>query len=72
MLIFMVKLPSFLRNKNKIEPHKEAYENKYFCDALIPSEDTKILEFNQYQKSVKAPFITYADLESLIKKSDGC
>ena len=28
------------------------------------SEDTKILEFNQYQKSNKAPGIIYADLES--------
>ena len=31
-------------------------------------EDTKILEFNQYQKSDKAPFVIYADLESLIEK----
>ena len=29
----------------------------------MPSEDTKISEFNQYQKSDKAPFITYADVE---------
>ena len=29
----------------------------------MPSEDTKILEFNQYQKSDKAPFVIYADLE---------
>ena len=28
----------------------------------MASEDTKILEFNQYQKSDKAPFIIYADL----------
>ena len=28
----------------------------------MPSEDTKILEFNQYQKSDKAPFVIYADL----------
>ena len=26
-------------------------------------EDTKILEFNQYQKPNKAPFIFYADLD---------
>ena len=38
----------------------------------MPSEDTKILEFNQYQKSNKAPFIIYADLECLIKNVDGC
>ena len=38
----------------------------------MPSEDTKILEFNQYQKSDKAPIIIYADLECLIEKTDGC
>ena len=36
------------------------------------SEDNKILEFNQYQKSIKVPFIIYADLECLTEKSDGC
>ena len=38
----------------------------------MPSEDTKILEFNQYRKSAKAPFIIYADLECTIEKIDGC
>ena len=35
-----------------------------FCNVKLPSEDTKILEFNQYQKSDKTPFNVYADLES--------
>ena len=38
----------------------------------MPSEDTKILEFNEYQKSYKVPFIIYADLECIIEKIDGC
>ena len=38
----------------------------------MPSECTKTLEFNQYQKSVKAPFIIYADLECILEKTDGC
>ena len=38
----------------------------------MPSEDTKILEFNQYQKSDKAPFIIYADLECIKEKIVGC
>ena len=29
----------------------------------MPSEDTKILEFDQYQNPDKTPFIIYADLE---------
>ena len=38
----------------------------------MPSEDTKILEFNQYQKSDKTPFIISADLECTIEKIYGC
>ena len=38
----------------------------------MPSENTKILEFNEYQKHGKAPFIIYADLECLIEKIDRC
>ena len=37
----------------------------------MPSENTKILEFNQYQKSDKASFIIYADIECIIQKIDG-
>ena len=38
----------------------------------MPSDDTKILKFNQYQKSDKAPFIIYANLEWIMEKIDGC
>ena len=38
----------------------------------MSSEETKILEFNQYQKTAKAPFMTYADFQCLIEKTDGC
>ena len=38
----------------------------------MPSKDTKILEFNQNQKSDKSPFVIYADLECLIGKIDRC
>ena len=37
----------------------------------MPFEDTKILEFNQYQQSDKARFIIYADLECIIENT-GC
>ena len=37
----------------------------------MPSEDTKVLEFNQYRKSDKASFIIYADLECIIENIDG-
>ena len=54
--------------------HSFTTENKlqYFCNVNILSEVTKILKFNQYQKSDKAPFIIYADIECIIEKIDGC
>ena len=39
---------------------------------MMLSEDTKILEFNQYRRSDKTRTIIYADFESLIKKVDKC
>ena len=36
------------------------------------SKETKILEFNQYSNSDKAPCIIYADLKPLIVNIDGC
>ena len=41
---------------------------KDFYGAKMSSEDTKILEFNQYQNSDETPSIIYLGLESLIKK----
>ena len=38
----------------------------------MSSEDTKVLEPNKYQKSNKAPFVIYVDLECLIEKTNGC
>ena len=35
------------RTKNKLESHKRVCENKNFCNVIMPSEDTKILESDQ-------------------------
>ena len=45
----------------------------YFCETIMPSEKDNILEFNQFMKSDKIPYIIYGDIESLIRKwIDGC
>ena len=38
----------------------------------MPEEDNKILKYNQGEKSMKVPFIIYADLESLLEKMNAC
>ena len=55
---------------NKRDFHRKPFANKYFCNAVMLSEDTKILEFNQYQKYDKTPFIMY--LECFKEKTDEC
>ena len=57
--------------ENKRESHKKVCESKDFCNVML-SEDTKILEFNQYQKPDKAQFIIYADAACLTEKIDEC
>ena len=34
----------------------------------MPNEDNKILKYNHAEKSMKAPFIIYADLECLLER----
>ena len=40
---------------------KKYEEIKIFPNFVMPSEDTKMFEFNQYQKSDKASLIIYAN-----------
>ena len=60
------------RTKSKLESRKKICKNKTFCGVLKPSEDTVMLEFNQYWKYDNTRFIIYADLQSLNKKLDEC
>ena len=65
-------LQSFAIQKKRKKSHKKACANKDFSNVIMPSEDTKILELNQYQKSDQAPFIIYADLECKTEKINRC
>ena len=38
----------------------------------MPDEFNKILKYNHWQKSLKAPAIIYADLECLLGKKHSC
>ena len=73
-MIFDVTIAFILlqKKKKKLESHKKVCENKDFCNIIMPPENKKILEFNQYQKSAKAQFIIYADLECVIEKIKEC
>ena len=58
--------------ENKLKKLKKVYENYDYCYAEMPEKDNKILKYNHGEKSMKAPFIIYADLESLLEKMNTC
>ena len=60
------------RTGNKLKSHEKACKSKDLCGIVMPLEKANILEFNQYMKSIKMPYIIHADIESLVKKIDGC
>ena len=52
------------RTRNKLEAHKKICENHNYCNVEIT--------YNQGEKSVKLPFVIYADLECLLEKMSTC
>ena len=60
------------RTKTKFESHKKLCENNDFCNVVMPSEDAKVLDFNEYRRYDKEPVIIYADVESLMGKIRTC
>ena len=38
----------------------------------MPTKDNNIIKYNQGEKSIKLPFIVYADLECLLEKMSTC
>ena len=65
-----LKCFSYFATKNNFESYKKSWKNTDFCNVIMPSQDTKISEFNKYKKFDKAPFTNYADLECITKKID--
>ena len=56
--------------ENKLYSHKKVCENHDYCSIEMPNEDNKILKHDHGEKSMRAPFIVYADFESLLEKMD--
>ena len=58
--------------KNKLKEHEEICNNHDSCHIEMPKWVEKILKYNPGEKSLKAPFAIYLDLECLLKKEQSC
>ena len=54
--------------KNKLKEHEEICNNHDSCRMEMSKWVEKILKYNPGEKSLKAPFTIYLDLECLLKK----
>ena len=58
--------------KNKLEKYYYVCRNHGYYYVEMPKEYNKIWKYNHGEKSVKIPFIIYADFESLLEKMSTC
>ena len=56
--------------ENKLKKHKKVCENHNYCYVEMPEKYKEILKYNQGEKSMKDPFIIYADSECLLEKTN--
>ena len=60
------------RKKSKLKKHEKICKNHDFCHLKIPDAENNILKSKPGKKSLKHPFIIYADLECLLLKMNAC
>ena len=60
------------RTKNKLKAHEKICENRDYCHVEMPTKDNNVIKYNQGEKSIKLPFVVYADLECLLEKMSTC
>ena len=60
------------RTKERLKKHEKTCKDHNYCYVKMADEDKKILKYNAGEKSLKVPFMIYADLECLVGKIDTC
>ena len=51
---------------------KKICENRDYCSVEMPTKDNNTIKYNHGEKSIKLPFVVYADLECLLEKMSTC
>ena len=60
------------RTENKLEAQTKICENHDYCHVEMPTKNNNIIKYNHGEKSIKLPFVIYADLECLLEKMSTC
>ena len=63
---------SYRTKEEKLKKHEKVCNYHDYCYVEMPDEYNKILKYNHGEKSLKASFMVYADLEYLLEKIHSC
>ena len=68
----MFKLFHSFGTDNALKRHERLCDNNDYCHVEMPPKYNKTLKYNHGEKSLKTPFVIYADLECLLIKQQSC
>ncbi|KAL6416354.1 hypothetical protein ACFW04_013541 [Cataglyphis niger] len=57
-------------DRDKLSAHSENCERMNECAIVLPTEEDKWLNFNNYERKERVPFVVYADLKCVLKKEE--
>ncbi|KAL6438749.1 hypothetical protein ACFW04_004623 [Cataglyphis niger] len=60
----------YICDRNKLQSHTIDCQQMNECAIRLPSEKDKWLEFNNYNRKELLPFVVFADLECMLKKTN--
>ena len=58
------------KTKNKLKKHQRICDDHDFCHITMPNNNNKVLKYVPRKKSLKHPFISYSDLECILRILD--
>ncbi|XP_070163544.1 uncharacterized protein [Polyergus mexicanus] len=60
----------YFRTSDKLSAHSVECGRMNECAIVLPTKDDKWLEFRNYSRKERLPFVVYADLECVLKKKE--
>ena len=60
------------RTDNALKKHERLCNNHDYCHTEMPNKDNNTLKYNHGEKSLKVPWVIYADFECLPIKQQSC
>lgn len=66
--LFCDRCLNYFTKLEQLEKHREECMKQNECQIEMPTTEDNKIEFNNFKRQLKVPFVIYADVESMLKK----